>query len=639
MGVWTKSKKIKEKVIHRIKREDKRNTEEQAKKQSASKGISTKQALANNWYIIKLTWSMHPQRVIAEFISTALQQFATVFYSVVFIKYLIESIDQGRSYGHLFTFIVATFLVFAVVNIYLQWFNIRFKPISDTIIHEKLYAKLFKKAGDIELHCYEDSDFYNTYTTAIKEADSRVNEVVHNAFSIFFAIIASVSVFGVMFSIDKIVIFFAVFPIIGDFIFGRKTNQLYYRRYMDNVKNYRKMDYVNRTLYLPNYAKEIRLSKIFRVLRKIYDDGYAGVIHVIDKYKNRVMVADMFRNMFTFLFIFQGVLFYGAYLAMIPKSISISEFAVLASAMVTGTWILIHMAERFVKVYENGVFINNLHHFLSYESEVKEDDDGILPDDEVQEIRFDQVSFAYKGSERSVMRNLNLVIRKNAKIALVGHNGAGKTTFIKLLMRLYDPTQGTVSLNGIPIDRYHLKSYRNLFGAAFQDYQVFAMTIAENVLMREPESEADRELVRQALIKSGVYDKVMTLPYGIDTVLTREFDDEGAMLSGGELQKIAIARVFARDVEVVIMDEPSSALDPIAEYQLYESIMENCKEKTVIFISHRLSSAVIADHIYLFEDGEIIEEGSHRELMQRGGSYAEMFRKQAEKYVEGEVSA
>jgi ATP-binding cassette, subfamily B, bacterial len=597
------------------------------------RGITTKEALANNWYILKLAWSIHPQRVAADFAKIALEQFATVFYSVIFVKYLIESMEQGGSFQSVASFIIGTLLGFMFINLFHQWYDIRFKPLSDTTIYEKLYAMIFRKAADVELQCYEDADFYDTYTTAIKEVDSRVGAVVNNLFSILFAVIAAASVFGVMFFIDPYVVLFALFPLIGDFAFGRRMNQLYYLRYMDNIKNYRKMDYVNRTLYLQSYAKEIRLTSVYQVLKRLFHESYAGVIEVLDRYKNRLIVVDLFRNFFTFLLISQGVLFYGAYLAMIPRSITIGEFAILAAAMATGSWILIGMGQKFVSVYENGVYINNLRHFLNYESTMVKD--GALSlNEEPAEIRFSNVSFAYKGAEHPSLHRINLTIPKHAKIALVGHNGAGKTTLIKLLMRLYDPSYGAVLLNGIPIQEYDVKQYRKMFGAAFQDYQVFSMTIAENVLMREPRDETDRELVRQALKKSGVYDKVMSLPQGIDTILTREFDDEGAMLSGGELQKIAIARVFARDVKVVIMDEPSSALDPIAEYQLYESIAENCADKTVIFISHRLSSAVIADRIYMFEDGGIIEEGTHVELMGLGGRYADMFRKQAEKYVE-----
>jgi ATP-binding cassette subfamily B protein len=179
-------------------------------------------------------------------------------------------------------------------------------------------------------------------------------------------------------------------------------------------------------------------------------------------------------------------------------------------------------------------------------------------------------------------------------------------------------------------------SYRAMFGTVFQDFKIFSMTIAENVLMREVASEADRQLVVEALKKSRVYDKVSTLPHGIDTMLTKEFDDEGVVLSGGEFQKIAIARIFAQPAEILILDEPTSALDPIAEYEIFESMLEACEDKAVVIISHRMSSAMLADRIYYMENGSIQEAGSHVELMKRQGKYAELFLKQAEKYVDQE---
>lgn len=228
-----------------------------------------------------------------------------------------------------------------------------------------------------------------------------------------------------------------------------------------------------------------------------------------------------------------------------------------------------------------------------------------------------------------------MTVHRKEKIAIVGHNGAGKTTFVKLLMRLYDATEGEILYFGRNIRELDLPEYRKLYGTAFQDYQVFAMTVAENVLMRRPEGETDYRKVEDCLRRAGVYEKVVGLPHGMDTILTKEFAEDGAVLSGGELQKVAVARAFAKEYQIAIFDEPSSALDPVAEYRLYENILRGCADKTVLFISHRLSTAALADRIYLFENGRIVEQGNHETLMRRNGRYADMFRKQAENYVGG----
>lgn len=201
-------------------------------------------------------------------------------------------------------------------------------------------------------------------------------------------------------------------------------------------------------------------------------------------------------------------------------------------------------------------------------------------------------------------------------------------------MRLYDPTSGQILMNGRDIREYDLDAYREKIGVVFQDFKIYAASIAENVMNGDYDPEHDRETVIAALDKAGFSEKLATLEQGVDTTLTREFDKKGTNLSGGEGQKVAIARVFARDYELIIMDEPSSALDPIAEYELNRSILEYAADKTVIFISHRLSTTRMADRIYMFDSGSLIESGSHDELMEMDGKYAAMFRLQAEKYTE-----
>ncbi|SHH77717.1 ABC transporter, partial [Caloranaerobacter azorensis DSM 13643] len=241
-------------------------------------------------------------------------------------------------------------------------------------------------------------------------------------------------------------------------------------------------------------------------------------------------------------------------------------------------------------------------------------------------------SFSY--SEREVLHNITIKASKGEKIAIVGHNGAGKTTLIKLIIRLYDVNKGKILINNKDIKKLSVKHLRSKIGLVFQDYQLYSASIAENVLLREVKNPEDEDKVWFALKQVGLYEKVKELPNGIHTLITKEFSNEGIFLSGGEAQKLALARIYIKDYDVVILDEPSSSLDPLAEKQMYENMMDITKNKIAIFITHRLSTTVMADRIYLIDNGRVIEQGTHKELMELNGKYRRMFDAQAQFYRE-----
>jgi ATP-binding cassette subfamily B protein len=491
---------------------------------------------------------------------------------------------------------------------------------------------LYKKAGSVELRCFEDSEFYNKYALAVDKADENLFMIVRNLFGIVFGGIAAAVVFYTMFTIDNIAVLFVFFPIIGNFVFGYIYNKMLFKRDQELVKYKRRIDYVNRVMHLADFSKEMRLSNVYNLMKYKYLKALEGIFDTVEKYVFKINLPLWFRNYFTFTIIFEGVLLYGAFRTIVSRSMSLSELAVLSTAMVSATWILIGFTDNVLQSVKLGIFTENIRSFLAYEPKLPEDYDGIMPDKEIESIEFRNVSFAYKEDSDYTIRNLSFRIDARSSLALVGHNGAGKTTIIKLLFRLYDPTEGEILLNGRNIKEYNLRAYRSLFAAAFQDYKVFALSIRENVMMRTATADDD-PVVYDALKKAGVYDKVLSLPKKADTILTKEFDEEGALLSGGEFQKIVVARAFAKNVPIKVFDEPSSALDPIAEYELYESILRDSRGKTMIFISHRLSSVRNADMILMLENGEIIERGTHKELMELNGANADMYNKQAKNYL------
>ena len=590
--------------------------------------------IPNNLFILKLVFRICPGRIGAEFLLKAIGYTACVFYSIVLVKYVLHAIETGQSFGQIALFITGSALFFGACNWFEQWAETSYKPKTDALLFEKLNGQLYDKAAQVELACYEDAEFYNRYTMAVKETETRVSSVLETTADTVCAVLAGIGVMVNMYMIDHWVILFVLSPFVGKFLFGNMHNRLLYARDQESVSQRRKLDYVNRVVYLQDYAKEIRMSGIFRVLKQTYEEGYSGLNTIVRRFAPRVAGVHFWQNIFTFLVIFQGVLLYSLYRTMVSRTLEVSEFAVLTSAMVSASWILIGLSESLIKAFQNSLYIENLRGFLSYEINMKDNPEAPAPAKPVQSLELHHVSFTYPAASTPVLRDISIRIEGSEKIALVGHNGAGKTTLVKLLMRLYDPTHGQLQLNGTDIRDYRLGSYRALFGTAFQDFRIFAMTVAENVLMRQPVTAADYHCVRDALLKSGVYDKVASLPKGMDTVLTREFDEDGAVLSGGEYQKIAVARAFVKEFEIAVFDEPSSALDPVAEYGIYQSMLAACQGKPVFFISHRLSMATMADRIYMLENGTVIETGTHDQLMALNGKYADMFRKQAEKYEE-----
>lgn len=597
-----------------------------------SEGIGRGKAFRNTVYSLKLMWKISPAKVIHLGIMRLVGYFEWLFYSAFFMVYVINSLEAGDPFGKMMIFLGITASVFVCINLYYAYVRGKFIPETDPKINAGIYEMLLKKAVNVELECYENSDFYDKYTLAMEKADTRLAETVDSFFGVFFGFLASVFSFVYMFNVDHMSILFILFPILGNFVFNRVVTKLDYARNKDMAPHNRTVAYVNRVMYMPEYAKEMRLTDVFKLLRREYRKAINGMSGVAKKYTLKAMIFHWLYVNFTFTFIFEGMLMYGAYRALVSQTLGLAQLAIITSMMVSTTWILIGFTESITKAFRNGLFIEYLRSFLDYKEKIPEDYEGEDPGDHIQTLEFRDVSFSYK--DKKVIEHLNMKFEDGRIYALVGHNGAGKTTIIKLLLRFYDPTEGAIYLNGKNIKSYNLRKYRNLFATAFQDNRIFSMSVKDNVLMKEGKGDdSDTEVAKAALQLSGVYEKIMTLPHGMDTILTREFDDEGALLSGGETQKVVVARAFAKECPFKVFDEPSSALDPIAEYQLFENISSSCKENILVFISHRLSSVKNADRIYLLENGNVKESGNHDELMKLNGIYADMYIKQARNYL------
>ena len=510
------------------------------------------------------------------------------------------------------------------INVYTV--RIRFEIKCESYIN----SLIFKKAQQVELGCYENPEFFDKYNRATWVVEQNgFKRIIEGSAWVLGSVVSLVTLVLYLLSIDPVLLVFLLCPVIV-IAFRVAKNNLELEKEKDMTPFEREKDYVRRTILLKDFAKEIKTTNIFGVLEQRFRGAIEKNIAVIKKYGWKIAMLEIISDYFAEIIPVTGGFVYGCYRLMVAKDIPISEFSVLVSAISTCRNKLNHLAHYFTMQQKHCLWVQNLRDFLDYEPKIQS---GSVEPEEFSTLEFRNVSFRYTDSADYVLKNISFNIEKGQTIAVVGHNGAGKTTLSKLLLRFYDVTEGEILYNGINIKEYDLLKYREKFSSVFQDYRVFAMTVAENVLTEEVTDE-NRPLVVEALKLSGAYDKIGSLPYKEDSLLTKEFDSEGILLSGGETQKVTIARLFARDFDVAILDEPSSALDPVAESKMYDSLLEGTKGKTVIYISHRLSSATHSDKILVFNKGELIEQGTHAQLMAGEGMYSEMFTLQAAGYKE-----
>ena len=613
-----------------MKNTDKNKNDKINKNKKKQDKLSFSETMKNSWYAVKLAAAICPSIIIHTIIMWLIGQSEWVFFDGVFMKVIVNALSEGREFKSILNFILICGAIFCVLSIYEGYVDNVVYPLKTNRLYSGIYKKLYAKAKNVELSCYEDPDFYNRYTMAMDGAEQKIASVIRSLIGAIIGAGASVSVFYMMYEIDHYAMLFIISPLIGNFIFGNLKNKYEYMRYKEQVPNEKVLNYVSRMMYLPDGAKEIRLSNVFSLMEKQYGEATDDNVKIAGKYAFRNANMNFWRITFTFTVIFEGVLLYAIYRNRVTGSISLAELTIMTSLMVAMTWILIRVFENIMEVLKNGMFINNLKGFLEYEEKIPEDFDGEMPDPDFKSLEFQNVSFSYKDKE--ILHNLSFRVNKGEIAALVGHNGAGKTTIIKLMLRLYDPDAGVILYNGKDIKTYNLKAYRDIFATTFQDFKLFGMTVKENVLMGRHYENED-ELVKEALKKADVLERIEKLEHGIDSVMTKEFDENGTVLSGGESQKVAVARTFIKNAPMKIFDEPSSALDPIAEYELFNSIIGEAKDHTMLFISHRLSSVKNCDKVFMLENGTLIEEGTHTELMKKNGSYAAMYKKQAMNYL------
>ena len=594
---------------------------------------SFKQVWSNNWFLLKMCFSASPIFVTTAILDQIRNQVSIFFEHTIGIGFVLEAAEFKYPFRKVAAFILILAACITLGMVFTVLAGNLWAAKGLPKVRRKVKMALYEKAKEQDLERYDNPEYYNELVLVISEADRQIDRMINflqNTAAGISVFITSIIYFAYK---DKSSILFAVASYVLTFIVNQIYVKLSYKVRMQRNPFERKREYVKRVFYLNDYAKEIRLNPevsdiLFEDFKKANDD-----IYKIEKSyaKKRFFLGFMSRYVTNDFFSDVLYISYLVYKAAVAGTMSYSIVAILYNSfgrLKRGMGIF---TEIYPFACETSLYVQKIRDFLDSKPKITSVRQLPVPK-QAKAIELKNVSFAYRPNDPNVINDVSLSIAPGEKIALVGYNGAGKTTLIKLIMRLYDPTTGTIYADGEDIRDYDVWDYRNSIGTVFQDFMIFAANVKENVILDLGE-KADIGKVNWALRHSGFSERLKSLKHGLDTELTTEFAGDGINLSGGESQKLAIGRVFYKDAGLIILDEPSSALDPIAEYQLNRSMLEAAENKTVIFISHRLSTTRLADRIYMLENGRIVEQGSHEELLKLNGKYAAMWRAQAGQYI------
>lgn len=451
-------------------------------------------------------------------------------------------------------------------------------------------------------------------------------------------------------AVDKYLMLAVLGTSVISYLFGRKVNQWGYRHREEEAEYAKKMRYTVDKAGDRKIGKDIRVFGMQDWLDDVYQSAFSLYEDFMFRRERAYFAADVVDLILT---IIRNGLAYGYLITMVLKQgMTASQFLLYFSA-VSGfaSWVG-NILEELSKLHKNSLDISGLREFLEYEEPfLGEEGEPVVRDLAAgYEIKLEDVSFRYPGAKQDTIHHMNLTIHAGEKLAVVGLNGAGKTTLIKLICGFYDPTEGRVLLNGRDIREFNRKDYYRLFSAVFQQFSVLEASVKENVTQEIAQPEAsgaagvdgkpaeDRSTLahmEQCLAQAGLTAKVQSLPQGYDTHIGRQIYDDGVELSGGELQRLMLARALYKDSPIIILDEPTAALDPVAENDIYQKYHELTAGRTSVYISHRLASTRFCDRIIFLEAGRIVEEGTHSSLMNASGKYAQLYEMQSRYYREG----
>lgn len=569
--------------------------------------------------------------IFETFINTIYYFFGISVISFVTSQYQANPSTLG--FKKVFWFLIAYVLLKIILNAVVTYIYSYLISKIERNITKKVTLSLYKKIDEIDFDVYQSNEFLNKYEKSLDETFDHMLGFFWAVTNIISPLVSLIGISTLLSLINPIIILYAIIVGTLSFLFSAIYIKLNYKLGEKNQQLIRERAYIKRLFFLKDSAIDIKTTNLSDLYLNMEEEIGNKVIHNINDLRLKSSMIS-FLSEFLIRTIFYFALGLIVYITLEKNNIVI--IASLISAASSFSDNISTISHGIGQLRSEAVYRFDYYRVMDEISNIEIK--GISNEQllEFNKIMFSDVSFAYPHTDKETLSNISITIKKNDKIALVGENGAGKTSFVKLLLRLYDPSNGNILINDENYKHYNPSYLRKHFVCVFQNYQVFACSIAENILLRKIKSPKDIIIVEDALKKVGLYEKVNQLEDGINTNCTKEFDQNGLEMSGGERQKLVIARIFASNAPIIVLDEPNSALDAFAEKSIFDEIFKYSFDRTLIFISHRLSTTINADQIMLFEKGKILERGTHNELMNiKNGRYKEMFVIQAKEYQEG----
>lgn len=583
--------------------------------------------ISNIISILKAQYAVNKAIMVYEII-TAIMKETLIIMQVIFPAMIIDAVIQNESVSS----ILGLVAVFAITTTIIGIFS---RTISELIsahackVDDIFSLKIHQKAMMVDFADSEDSVSLDKY----RKARNSLYEFLNADYLVFTQLLGSIISLAVMSyifaSLDIIVLIVILVIIVFNYIVDQKAIKAEHSFDQKKVPAERKINYANNLMFNLAVGKEIRVYSAEKLIESKYDFSTQDYLNIENEKGKYSLKFGTIRSLFG---LGQTIFIYGfAVYKYSLGTVTIGAFTMYIKAAEELTSAVSKIFRSVIELSKASIYYQDYREYLDLPENMRQTSDiTVLPKDKPPTIEFKNVFFKYPNQESYALDNISLKINPGEKISVVGENGAGKTTFIKLLMRLYDVTEGEILINGKNVKSYDYNTYLNLFSPVFQDFKLFDYTIKENISFSD---DLDEQRISSALKKAGLDAKVMDLPLGIDTPISKEFDPKGVELSGGEQQKLVIARALYKNAPISILDEPTAALDPIAEYNIYKTFNDMILNKTSIYISHRMSSSQFCDKIVVFQEGKIVEYGDHQELIDLGGVYEDMYTKQANYYV------